>query len=246
MRVLAVIPARGGSKGIPNKNILPIGGRPLLGRTIQAVRSCPLVNDVVVTTDSRVIAELARHYGADVVERPQVLAGDQVSSEAALLHACADWEQRTGFRYDLLLLPQNTSPFHDGADIEKIITMMSSGSFNSCITVVRTYRYFWNRREDDTAWMMHQKRAPRQQRSPLYEEAGSLYCVRYDHFQKTGNLFADPTGLMEVPWWKSVELDEPSDVELAELVCAMHDGCAAAGTDSLGLTDECSRGNRER
>ena len=70
MRVLAVIPARGGSKGIPNKNILPIGGRPLLGRTIRAVRSCPLVSDILVTTDSPAIAELARQYGAEVVERP--------------------------------------------------------------------------------------------------------------------------------------------------------------------------------
>ena len=101
--------------------------------------------------------------------------------------------------------------------------MMSSGPFNSCIAVVRTYRYFWSRREDGSAGMTHQKRAPRQQRSPWYEEAGSLYCVRYDHFRKTGNLFADPTGIMEVPWWKSVELDEPSDIELAELVCAMYE-----------------------
>jgi CMP-N-acetylneuraminic acid synthetase len=94
--------------------------------------------------------------------------------------------------------------------------------------------------------MMQEKRAPRQQRSPLYEEAGSLYCVRYEHFRKTGNLFADPTGLMEVPWWKSVELDEPSDIELAELVCALHDGVVAAGTNSGGPADESPRRSGKR
>jgi len=169
MRVLAVVPARGGSKGIPNKNILPIGGRPLLGRTIKAVRSCCLISDVLVTTDDNIIADLARQFGAEVVERPQVLAEDYVTSEAVLLHACESWEQRTGLYYDLLLLPQNTSPFHDAADMERIICKIASGPFNSCITVVPTSRYFWSTEEDGTAAMVHQKRAPRQQRSPLYE-----------------------------------------------------------------------------
>jgi N-acylneuraminate cytidylyltransferase len=229
MRVLAIIPARGGSKGIPNKNILPIGGRPLLGRTIEAARNCCLVNDILVTTDSPVIAGLARQYGAEVVKRPETLAGDHVASEAALQHACEDWEQRTGLHYDLLLLPQNTSPFHDASDMEGVIQTVSSGLFNSCITVVRTYRYFWSMGENGSAGMVHQKRAPRQQRSPLYEEAGSLYCVRYDHFRRTGDLFAAPTGIVEVPWWKSVELDESSDIELADFVCAVYEGCGAIG-----------------
>ena len=143
MQVLAVIPARGGSKGIPDKNIVPIGGVALVARTVSAVMRCELISAVVVSTDSAKIASIARDSGADIVDRPADLAGDEVSSEAAVAHACQVWTQKTRKKYDLILLVQNTSPFHDPGDMEKVINTVWSGGYNSCITAVGTYGYFW-------------------------------------------------------------------------------------------------------
>ena len=222
MQALAVIPARGGSKGIPDKNIVPIGGVALIARTVSAVMRCKLVSAVVVSTDSEKIASIARDSGADIVDRPADLAGDKVSSEAAVAHACKVWTEKTGIKYDLILLVQNTNPFHDPGDMEKVINTVRSGEYNSCITAVGTHGYFWVEGSDGFE-LSFQERARRQDRRLWYEEAGSLYCVRYDSFIADGNLFAPPVGVVEIPSWRGVEIDEPEDIKFAELVCSRYE-----------------------
>jgi N-acylneuraminate cytidylyltransferase len=218
LKAIAVIPARGGSKGIPRKNIIRIGGIPLIGRTIQAVKNCSSIDDIIVSTDDVEIAQIAKDYGADVIERPAKLAEDAASSEAAMLHACKKWHQLTGKRYELLLLAQNTSPFHDPGDMQRVIDLMQSDNYNSCITVTKTYRYFWA--SNKNGWHIpYQKRANRQKRQPWFEEAGSLYCVRYEMFCRDGNLFHSPVGTILVPKWRSHELDDPEDIKLANALC---------------------------
>lgn len=91
LKVLAVIPARGSSKGVPRKNIVRIGGIPLIGRTVQAAKSCLSIDDIIVSTDDVEIAKIAKNYGADVIERPAKLAEDDVSSEIIMLHNCEKW-----------------------------------------------------------------------------------------------------------------------------------------------------------
>ena len=217
VRVLAVIPARGGSKGIPRKNLVPIGGIPLIGRTVSSAGSCAMVSDVLVTTDDPEIAAVARAYGATTIDRPRELAGDTASSESALLHAIKYWHDLSGKSYDLVLLPQNTSPFHDPDDMRSVIETVACGDVNSCITVTESYRYYWAK--GDTGWRMpYQARAPRQRRTPWYAEAGSLYCVRCDLFCETGNLFAEPVGAVIIPSWRAFEIDEPQDVTMAQVL----------------------------
>jgi len=218
MEILAVILARGGSKGIPRKNLVPIGGVPLLGRSIIAAKRCEAISNVVVSTDSLEIAQVARDYGAEVVDRPAELASDQASSESALLQATETWGRLCGKSCNLLLLIQCTSPFQDPADMQAVIDVVSSGRYNSCITVTETFRYYWA--EDADGWHMpYQERGRRQERSPWFEEAGSLYCVRYEAFVAEANLFVPPVGAHVIPWWRSFEIDEPQDVQLAEALC---------------------------
>ncbi|WP_169793036.1 cytidylyltransferase domain-containing protein, partial [Streptomyces albus] len=109
--VLAVIPARGGSKGVAAKNLAPVAGVPLVARAARECLAARNVTDVVVTTDDPAIAEAARSAGAEVVERPADLAGDLASSEAAVLHAMDVYEKRHGLPLHTVLLVQCTSPF---------------------------------------------------------------------------------------------------------------------------------------
>jgi len=218
LKVLAVIPARGGSKGVPRKNVIRIGRIPLIGRTVQAAKSCSSIDDIIVSTDDVEIAKIAKAYGADVIERPAKLAEDTVSSESVMLHACEKWHQLTGKRYELLLLAQNTSPFHDPEDMQRVIDLMQSDNYNSCITVTETYRYLWA--SNKSGWHMpYQKRANRQKRQPLFEEAGSLYCVRYEMFCRDGNLLPTPVGTILVPKWRAHEIDDLEDVKFADALC---------------------------
>jgi CMP-N-acetylneuraminic acid synthetase len=222
MKTLGITLARGGSKGIPGKNIMNIGGVPLIGRTVRAMRQCSAIDDVLVSTDDAAIAAIAREYGAVVIDRPPELAGDDVSSEAALIHACQTHQAQTGEAHDVMLLAQNTSPFHDPADMEAVIDLMRTDRYNSCIAVTETYRYFWQANQAAQWSMPYQKRGNRQKRQPWYEEAGTLYCVRRALFLETGNLFATPTGAHVIPSWRAHELDEPDDVTMANLLLQLH------------------------
>jgi CMP-N-acetylneuraminic acid synthetase len=222
MRVLTVILARGGSKGIVRKNVLNIGGTPLIGRTVRACLACERITDVVVSTDDPEIAGIAQEYGASLVERPSEYASDSASSESALQHACKAWEAKTGRIYDLLILAQNTSPFHSPADMSAVIEKMGKGNCNSCITVTETWQYFWA--QSTGGWEMpYQKRSTRQNRSPWYAEAGSLYCVRYDEFCQTMNLFPSPVETVVVPAWRAIELDEPEEIIRIQALTAIYD-----------------------
>lgn len=222
MRVLAVILARGGSKGIPRKNVMPVDGVPLIGRTVQAAKTCPAIEDVVVSTDNAEIADVARRHGAEVIDRPAELADDATSSEAAMLHACRAWQERTPKTFDAVLLAQNTSPFHDPRDMQAVIEAMQAKNLGACITVTETYKYFWA--EGPGGWHMpYQKRATRQKRRPWHEEAGSLYATRYDAFLREGNLFVPPVGVVTIPWWRAFEIDEPEDLALAEALCSVYE-----------------------
>ena len=221
MTVVAVIPARGGSKGIPRKNLVPIGGVPLVARAVRAAKNCRAIDDVVVSTDSAEIGAVARSYGATVVDRPAELAGDRASTESALLHAVQTWSERNRSQCDILLLVQCTSPFHDPGDMEAVVEAVKSGGCNSCITILETFRYFWA--EGPGGWHMpYQKRARRQERRAWFEEAGSLYCVRCELFVPEGNLFAPPVGAQVIPRWRAFEVDEPEDIKFAELLCGAY------------------------
>lgn len=108
-KALAVILARGGSKGIPGKNVIEISGVPLIGRTVGACKRCPDIAVVAVSTNDETIASVARNYGAEIIERPRDLATDSASSEVALLHACKYWQERTG-----VALALDKRPFKTG------------------------------------------------------------------------------------------------------------------------------------
>ncbi|MEU2513832.1 cytidylyltransferase domain-containing protein [Streptomyces syringium] len=145
--VLAVIPARGGSKGVPAKNLAAVGGVPLVARAVRACRAARLVTDVVVSTDDAAIAATARGAGAVVVQRPATIAGDTATSEAAVLHAMDAYEAMHGTRVGTVLLVQCTSPFLTGEDIDGVAAAVLEQGADSALTVAPFHGFVW--REGD-------------------------------------------------------------------------------------------------
>ncbi|MEV0255853.1 N-acylneuraminate cytidylyltransferase [Streptomyces sp. NPDC050732] len=148
-RVLAVIPARGGSKGVPAKNLAPVGGVPLVARAIRECLAARLVTDVVVSTDDHVIAEAARAAGAEVVLRPAAIAGDTATSEAAVLHAMDAHEALHGTTVDVVLLVQCTSPFLTHEDIDGVASAVAEHGADTAVTVAPFHGFIWRDAADD-------------------------------------------------------------------------------------------------
>ncbi|MFC9236696.1 cytidylyltransferase domain-containing protein [Streptomyces decoyicus] len=147
--VVAVIPARGGSKGVPAKNLAAVGGVPLVARAVRECRAARLVTDVVVSTDDAGIAAAARGAGAVVVRRPGDIAGDTATSEAAVLHAMDAYEAEHGTRVDAVLLVQCTSPFIVREDIDGVAAAVVEGGADSALTVAPFHGFVWRDAADD-------------------------------------------------------------------------------------------------
>ncbi|GGW84680.1 hypothetical protein GCM10010297_01570 [Streptomyces malachitofuscus] len=142
-RVLAVIPARGGSKGVPAKNLAPVGGVPLVVRAVRECRAARHVTDVVVSTDDQAIAAAARQAGAEVVLRPAAIAGDTATSEAAVLHAMDAHEALHGAPVDVVLLVQCTSPFLTREDIDGVTAAVAHEAADTAVTVAPFHGFLW-------------------------------------------------------------------------------------------------------
>ncbi|MDW8809779.1 N-acylneuraminate cytidylyltransferase [Streptomyces scabiei] len=148
-RVLAVIPARGGSKGVPAKNLAPVGGVPLVTRAVRECLAAGLVTHVVVSTDDHAIAAAARESGAEVVLRPAAIAGDTATSEAAVLHALDAHEALHGATVDVVLLVQCTSPFILREDIDGVARALVEHGADTALTVAPFHGFVWRDTTDE-------------------------------------------------------------------------------------------------
>ncbi|HKX78284.1 MAG TPA: acylneuraminate cytidylyltransferase [Novosphingobium sp.] len=217
--ILAVIPARGGSKGIPRKNLRVVGGRPLVAHAIIAAQAAKRVSRVVVTTDDDEIARVSEAYGATVIRRPAELASDTASSEDALLHALEVLEREEGYDPDAILLIQCTSPLTTPDDIDGTAGALLDGGADTSVAVAPFHYFLWSR--DDTGESVainHEKskRLMRQQRRPEYIETGAVYAMRVAGFREARHRFFGRTALHETPSENRLEIDDPVDLELAE------------------------------
>ncbi|GHH86450.1 N-acylneuraminate cytidylyltransferase [Streptomyces capitiformicae] len=148
-RVVAVIPARGGSKGVPAKNLAPVGGVPLVARAVRECLAAELVTNVVVSTDDHAIAAAARESGAEVVLRPAAIAGDTATSEAAVLHALDAHEAKHGVAVDVVLLVQCTSPFILREDIDGVARAVVEHGADTALTVAPFHGFIWRDTADE-------------------------------------------------------------------------------------------------
>ncbi len=224
--VLAVIPARGGSKGIPGKNVAPVGGIPLVSRSVRAARAARSVTRCVVSTDDDAIARAALAAGAGIVRRPTEISGDTASSESALLHALESLAAQDGFRPDVLVFLQCTSPFTRADDIDRVVTLLLSAPADSVFTACPFHFFLWRRGSTGNALPVNHEasqRLPRQQREPEFMENGAVYAMRVPGFLAARHRFFGKTAICEMPPARSLEIDEPADLLLANNLAATLD-----------------------
>ena len=233
--VVAVIPARGGSKGVPAKNLAAVGGVPLVARAVRECRAARLVTDVVVSTDDAGIAAAARGAGAVVVRRPGDIAGDTATSEAAVLHAMDAYEAEQGASVDAVLLVQCTSPFIVREDIDGVAAAVVEGGADSALTVAPFHGFVWRDTEAEVAGadataagghgVNHDKsfRPRRQDRPQDLLETGAAYGMDAAGFRAAGHRFFGRTELVRTDPARVLEIDDPHDLARARALAPLLD-----------------------
>ena len=207
---IAIIPARGGSKGIPGKNLRRVGGVPLVARTIHAALSAPSVDRVLVSTDSAEIAEVARRAGAQVIDRPAELSGDAASSESALLHALESCEEEP----ELTVFLQCTSPFTSADDIERAIQRVRGGA-DVAFAVVPSHAFLWKAGPDGGLIGINHDSAVRLRRQdldPEWRETGAFYVMRTSGFRAAGHRFFGRVEGVETESRLALDIDDTDDL----------------------------------
>lgn len=218
---VAVIPARGGSKGIPRKNVRLLAGRPLIAHTIESARQASSVRRVIVSTDDAEIAAVSEQYGAEVVWRPAELSGDAAASEAALLHVLEYLQQTEVDLPELVVFLQCTSPLTLPADIDGTIQALVDEKADSALATTPFHYFLWHRSEaGDAEGINHDKRERllRQQREPQFLETGAVYVLRTRGFLQAKHRFFGKTAMYVMPRERCFEIDEPVDLQIAEVL----------------------------
>ena len=220
-KIIAIIPARGGSKGIPRKNVKLFLGHPLLSHTIQAAIQSQRVDAVYVSTEDDEIAEVAEQSGAHTIRRPDHLAVDTATTESAIEHALEYLAKQSIFP-ELLVLLQATSPLRPAGAIDRAIDIFYENDCDSLLSISATHRFFWQTRDKVAVPNYDFLHRPRRQDihpdDIRYLENGSLYIFTRQHFQDTGNRLGGKIGYIEFPESCSHEIDTHLDWIILETI----------------------------
>ena len=220
MEVLCIIPARGGSKGIPRKNLQPLAGKPLLAHSILQSLSATQVTRTVVSTDDEEIASVTREYGADVVYRPEAISGDTASSESALQHCLTYLADNESYEPDLVVFLQCTSPLRRSDDIDNAIAKLVADGADSLVSVVPVVVWLWRLVEGQPTSFNydHLNRKRRQDRPAEYNENGSIYVFKPWVLMELNNRLGGQVSLYEMDEWSNLDIESWTDLQLTELV----------------------------
>ncbi|WIE76536.1 acylneuraminate cytidylyltransferase family protein [Curtobacterium sp. MCSS17_007] len=260
--VVAIVPARAGSKGIPGKNLRTVGGRSLVRRAVEAARAAETIDTVVVSTDGDAIAAEAEAAGATVVRRPAELAGDEASSESALLHAldvldaardgtgpdapAHDDSARDGTAHgapgpEIVVFLQATSPFVDPADLDRAVRRVRDGAADVVLAAAPSHAFLWRTTADGRAEAVNHDattRPRRQDREPEFRETGAFTVFRAAAFREHRHRFHGRVELAVVDPALAIDVDDLADLEHADALATRHDAGhrAAHGGGAPGQT----------
>ena len=215
---IAIIPARGGSKGVPNKNIQEVGGVSLIARTIKAASNCNEISEVFVTTDSDEISLISKSVGAKIIFRPAHLASDTASSEAALIHAISSIPNFQTLSPKFIFM-QCTSPFIKSSDISNVINGLDE-NHNSSFSATEWHGFLWNEYGDGINHDSNKKRKRRQDIPIQLLETGAIYCINTKLFMIQKSRFiapVNPVNLAKV----SPEIDTEEDLRICQLLAPL-------------------------
>lgn len=228
--VFAITPARGGSKGVPRKNIKPLAGKPLIQHTVEAVKGCPLIDSYIINTEDSEIRQVAESLGVQTQNRPEDFWHDNTFQEVdrLLQWSVRDLESK-GNKIDIVVLLYATSPLRRSEHITDAIDLVLNRGFDSSLTLVEDRSYLWriSDEKDQTVEPANydpKKRGPNQKEGwNQWIENKAVYVMKKDLLMETGCRLGGKIGFVKMSKIDSVDIDLPQDFELAEQILCMRD-----------------------
>lgn len=220
--VIAIIPARGGSKGILRKNLKKITGKPLVGIAVEQSLSCKMINRTVVTSEDQEIREVAESFGAEIMERPDEFIHDNTIQEVDRLLIWTVLElEAQGSPVDVVVLLYPTAPLRQVETIDKAISMVTEEGYTSVLSLYKDTTYLWRRAGDMVEPVNYDPatRGPRQREKwNQWAENKAVYVMTRDLLVNTGCRLGGKIGYVEMPKWRSIDIDKAEDLELARIL----------------------------
>lgn len=226
MKFLGIIPARGGSKGIKNKNIKKLNGKPLIEYTIDAAKKSKLLKNFIVSTDSKSIVNVVENAGCEApFLRPSNLAKDNTPTLPVLCHALEKYEELTGGKFTHIVVLQPTAPLRTAADIDNALKMMTGSprrdSLITCYEANHVHpRIMYQKKGSKFLPYLSAKKeiVRRQNFDNVYVRNGAIYVVKKDLLVNQNRIIGENPLVMTMPRWKSINIDDMDDFKMAELI----------------------------
>lgn len=215
LKTHCIILARGGSKSIPQKNIIEFCGKPLIAWTIEQCLASQHLEKVWVSSDDKDILNISEEYGAELILRPKIISGDTATSESGWLHAIDIIRKK--FEFDLILAPQVTSPLRETNDIDNGIKLLRKKKYDSLFSAsLVNDLFFWQKTNNGLKSVNYNfhNRKRRQDIEDKIIENGSFYLFRPDLIKKDNNRFSGKIGYSVMDYWKMFEIDSPDDIRI--------------------------------
>ena len=214
--IIVIIPARGGSKGLPNKNIINFIGKPLLVHSIDYAKTSNLISNIYVSTDDEKISEVSVENGAKVINRPKAISGDSATTESAIFHLL----EELSYKPDIIILLQPTSPLRPKNSIDKAINKFIKNKYDSLLSLSPSHRFFWktnhNQAIPEYDFLNRPRRQDLKKSNQKFIENGSLYIFTYESFKKTQNRLGGKIGYITFNEEFSYEIDSYADLLFLE------------------------------
>ena len=217
-KVTAIILARGGSKGIPNKNILDFLGKPLVAWSVIQAKLTSEIDDIYISSDSDTILNIGEKYGAIKIKRPDEISGDTAKSEEAILHAL----DVIGKNHKCIIMLEPTAPLRKPADLSEGIKLFIDNEWDSAFSSAELQDFLiWKKDKNDKLVGVnydYKIQEPRQLREMEYVENGAIYMFKPEIMLNNSNRFGGNIGMIPNKFWQSFEIDEEDDWEFVELI----------------------------
>jgi len=219
-RTVCIIPARGGSKRIPGKNLAVVGGKSLVGHAVEQALQSRSIGRVIVSTDSDEIADVAGTYGAEIIRRPAELSSDTAISEDVLLHVLDKLEAEEDYVPELLVFLQCTAPIRTGLDIDHAIAVLEEDQADSLLSVVERRMFLWVLRDGRPEPLNYDadKRPRSQDMMPVFLENGSIYVLKPSVLRTYHNRLGGKVSFYVMPPEAVIDVDTPFDLEICRFV----------------------------
>jgi CMP-N,N'-diacetyllegionaminic acid synthase len=215
LKFVAIILARGGSKSVPNKNIRNLNGLPLIAHSIILALECNIFDQVVVSSDNEEILSISKSFGALTIKRPIEFAQDYSTSESAIIHAINELG-RIGKDYDAIVLLEPTSPLRTKYSVIDALQKYSNLKFTTLISVVEDYSTFWRKDNKFGTPLFPNLSRRRQDRAPLYREAGVIYISSVSHMLNSKSFISERTHLHVCNPIEAIDINSEADFLIAE------------------------------